>query len=100
MEQYKTDYEKYQEAKERVKEIKGFYGHLFSYIVVNGFLLFINLYFSPKHLWFFWPMMGWGIGLLFHAFGVFDIFPFLGKDWEQKKIDEILEKEKETKKWE
>jgi hypothetical protein len=37
--------------------------------------------------------------LFFHAVGVFNIIPFFGKDWDDKKIKEIMEKEKNTK-WE
>ena len=35
--------EKYFAAKKQVDEIRGFYGNLISYFVVNLFLLFINL---------------------------------------------------------
>ena len=94
-----VDKEKYENAKKRVKELKGFYSHLASYILIISFLCFINFRFSPEHIWFYWPMLGWGIGLFFHAVGVFNIIPFFGKDWEDKKITEIMEKEKQTK-WE
>ena len=97
MEANQFNIEKYNKAKKRVKELKEFYSHLASYLVVIPFLIFINLYFSPKHIWFYWPMLGWGIGLFFHAVGVFNIIPFFGKDWDDKKIKEIMEKEKNTK---
>ena len=35
----------------------------------------------------------WGIGVLFHWIGVFEIVSFVGKDWEDKKIKELMEKE-------
>ena len=92
METNQFDIEKYNKAKKRVKELKEFYSHLASYLVVIPFLIFINLYFSPKHIWFYWPMLGWGIGLFFHALGVFNVFPFFGKDLDDKKIKEIMEK--------
>jgi uncharacterized membrane protein len=83
---------RYEEAKKRVEEIKGFYLHLVSYIVVNLVLLAINLLTSPEHLWFFWPLAGWGIGLVLHAFTVFS--GLWGKSWEERKIKEIMEKNK------
>ena len=83
---------KYQEAKKRVEEIKGFYFHLISYIVVNAILVVINLLTSPEYLWFIWPIIGWGVGLLIHAFTVFG--NVMGKAWEERKIKEILEKDK------
>ena len=97
MENTNQEFERYQKAKKRVKEIKGFYGNLVSYVLVISFLTFINLKYTPEHLWFFWPMLGWGIGLLFHAFGVFKIVPFFGEDWEERKIKELMEEEKSKK---
>lgn len=89
--------ERYFKAKKRVEEIKGFYGNLAAYIVVNIGLLVLNLVTSPGHLWFFWPMIGWGIGVVFHGMKVFNYMPFLGQDWEQQKIREIMEKERQQK---
>ncbi len=97
MENTNQEYERYQAAKKRVNEIKGFYGNLVSYILVNLFLIFINLKYSPEHLWFFWPMLGWGFGLLGHASKVFNWLTFLGKDWEEKKIQEFMEEENQKK---
>ena len=91
--------ERYFKAKKQVEEIKGFYGNLTAYIVINIFFLILNLKTSPEHLWFFWPMLGWGIGVIVHGFKVFNYMPFLSKNWEDKKIKEFMEKEK-SEKWE
>jgi hypothetical protein len=40
-------------------------------IAVSILLIVINLSSSTQYLWFKWPLMGWGIGVLFHALGVF-----------------------------
>lgn len=89
-----SDFEKYQNAKKQVEEIKGFYSHLLSYLIVMGVLIFINLKYSPEYLWFLWTMTGWGIGLFFHAVKVFNWFPFIGKDWEEKKVQQFMDEEK------
>ena len=89
--------ERYFQAKKRVEEIKGFYGNLIAYIVVNIGLMVINLLTSPEYLWFFWPMLGWGIGVLFHGMKVFNYMPFFGKEWEEKKIKEFMDKEEQSK---
>jgi hypothetical protein len=89
--------ERYFKAKKKVDAMKGFYGNLISYILVNIGLIVINLLTTPDYLWFFWPMIGWGIGLLFHGLKVFNCMPFLGKDWEDQKIKEFMEKEKQNK---
>jgi hypothetical protein len=95
MEHFNEKYERYQRARKQVEEIKGFYVNLACYICVNLFLLFINLKYSPEYLWFFWPMLGWGLGLLFHAMKAFNFTPFPGKDWEERKLKEFMDKEKQ-----
>jgi hypothetical protein len=85
----------YFKAKKRVEEIKGFYGNLLSYCLVIPFLIFINYWTSWSFQWFWFPMLGWGMGLVFHAFGVFGY----GKSWEERKIREIMEQEERTNTW-
>ena len=86
--------EKYEAAKRRVKELKDFYKNLITYISVNIILIIINLVTSPGNLWFYWVTIFWGVGILLHASKTF-IFKgiFLGKEWEEKKIKEIMEKD-------
>lgn len=86
---YISDSEKYNRAKKRVDEIKGFYGGLIAYCVVIPFLIFINYRTSWEYQWFWFPMFGWGLGVVIHAFTVFGY----GSDWEDRKIREIMEKD-------
>ena len=79
-------------AKDRVEKLKGFYGNLISYCCVIPVLVFINLK-TGGFQWFWFPMFGWGMGLTFHAIETFGY----GKSWEEKKIQEILNKDKQTK---
>jgi len=84
---------KYQRAKKRVEALKGFYVHLGVYVSVNILLFLINIIASPDSLWFFWPLMGWGIAIVVHGVSVFGFGRLPGADWEEKKIREIMEKE-------
>ena len=84
--------DKYQKAKRRVEEIRGFYIHLVVYVLVNALLFLIDITTSPDDLWFFWVLLGWGIGLAAHAVHVFGIGSWLGPEWEEKKINETLDK--------
>ncbi|MGV3696566.1 2TM domain-containing protein [Flavobacterium sp.] len=97
MQQHNEEYERYQRARKQVEEIKGFYVHFIVYLMVMGFLIYINLRYTPGYLWFLWSMFGWGIGVAFHAIKVFGFFHFFDKDWEERKIKEFLEKEKQSK---
>ena len=85
----------YYRAKKRVEELKGFYGNLISYLIVIPILAFINLRYMPEFQWFWFSAAGWGFGVTMHALRVFGY----GKNWEEKQIAAILEKEKNTKKW-
>ena len=44
--------------------------HFLVYLAVNALLIVINLATTPGKYWFFWPLLGWGIGVAGHAFGV------------------------------
>lgn len=83
---------RYQQAKERVQEIKGFYVHLMIYLIVNAGIFLVNILVTPKHLWFYWPILGWGVGILAHGVGVFGLGPFFGHEWEERKIKQIMDK--------
>ena len=92
---FNEEYNAYARAKERVKQLKGFYGNLISYCIVIPSLALINYFTYFGYQWFWFPMLGWGMGLTFHAFGVFGY----GKSWEERKIQEIINKEKKNN-WE
>ncbi len=47
-----------------------FFGHLRAYLIVNGVLLMMD-FFVPGPMWAQWPIMGWGIGIAFHASAAF-----------------------------
>lgn len=76
----------YRRAFKRVKDLKSFYGNLTSYVLIIPFLAIINMITSPSDWWFYWPMLGWGLGIILHAIQVFG----LGKNWEEKKLNELL----------
>ncbi|MEE9407296.1 MAG: 2TM domain-containing protein [Polaribacter sp.] len=96
-------------AKKRVKAIKGFYVHLIVYILVNIFISGVVIFglmqndysfkdaisnFGVYSTWLFW-----GIGMFFHWLGVFGFQSLgFGKDWEEKKIKEMMDKEDERNK--
>jgi hypothetical protein len=84
----------YERAKKRVGELKGFYANLITYCIVIPTLVFINLK-TTSFQWFWFPMLGWGLGLSFHAFAVFGY----GKSWEERKVQEIMNKENKKSSW-
>jgi Histidine kinase/2TM domain len=87
----------YLKAQKKVEDIKGFYGNLMSYIIVITGLAILNIFTSPEHLWFLYPAIGWGIGVVIHFCSVYSYIPFLGRDWEERKLNELMEKERNNK---
>ncbi len=67
LEEYKEAYRELKKEEER----RGFLTHFAIYVVVNTMLITINLLYSPNDIWFIFPLIGWGIGILMHyLFGV------------------------------
>jgi hypothetical protein len=57
---------------ERRADMKiGFRIHALVYVLVNAGLVVLNLLTTPGHIWFVWPILGWGVGLLGHGLGVY-----------------------------
>lgn len=80
----------YRKAQKRVKQKKGFYIHFSVYIAVGIFFLTMNLVTDPWDLWFFYPLMPWGVSLLIHYFAIFGLpgkERVLTSKWEEKEME-------------
>ena len=62
LEEYKKAYREIVSEEEKI----GFSVHLVVYVLVNAMLIAINFIDSPDDIWFFYPLIGWGIGLSMH----------------------------------
>jgi hypothetical protein len=82
--------EDYLRASARMDELKAFYRHILTYVLIIPFLIVINYMTYWDYKWFWFPMVGWGIGLGIHALVTYGF----GSDWEKRKIREIMENEK------
>mgnify|MGYP000011715400 CR=1 FL=1 len=95
---------KYVRAKKRVEDIKSFYKHLSVYLIINfvfiGRRIYKDIQFGDSvfeafsdfsnYRFFFW----WGIILIFHAIGTFGIPNLFSKNWEERKIKELMDENK------
>ena len=82
---------KYIEAKRQVDAMKGFYIHLLVFVCVMSGLVGINVL-TKTDWWVQWPLLGWGVGILGHGIGVFMPIQLFGREWEERKIKERMEK--------
>lgn len=103
-----TSDERYNMAYKKVKRIKGFLSHLRIYLIVNAIIIIsnVNSHFFGRgegHGLLDWQTYStavfWGIGLLAHGLSVYGRDLFFSEDWEEKKIQKIMEKESSNTKW-
>ncbi|CAN1524680.1 2TM domain containing protein [Flavobacteriaceae bacterium] len=97
--------EPYNMAYKRVKRIKGFYIHALVYVIVNAFIIISSFNRNLLNQEGFWNLetfstaLFWGVGLVAHGLSVFGRNLFFGSKWEERKIQEFMEKDK-SQKWE
>ena len=84
----------YRRAHRRMKAIQVFYAHLTVYFGVNLMLFFVDM-FTGSGIWFFWPVLVWGGGIALHASITFRWLPFFSSEWEEAKIRDIMEEERQ-----
>ena len=95
------EYTKYERAKKRIEDIKGFYTHLSIYLVINVLMIlaalglftgtFIPIQF-PVWSYFTTPFF-WGIAIFIHWLYVFKSHYNPFKDWEERKIKQFMEED-------
>jgi len=100
MERFDENDIEYQQARRQVDQLRGFYGHLFAYITVNAVIVVYNcMNLKPGESYFqfknFFTATFWGIGLAAHAVTVFLPRISFIKRWEDRKIKELMGKQKE-----
>jgi len=84
---------KYKLAKKRVEKLKGFYIHFTIYLLMMPIFIYLNYISRAGFPWALFPIVGWGIGVTSHASETFNYNPFFGKNWEERKIRELMDKE-------
>jgi len=83
---------RYLRAKEKVEKIKGFYSNLTSYLIVLPILVYVNFR-TSDFPWVIFPALGWGFGVVVHGMEAYGYNPFMGKNWEERKIREFMDNE-------
>lgn len=80
LEDYKNAYREIKAEAEK----RGFLVHLVVYVLVNTMLIAINFIYSPEDIWFFYPLIGWGIGITAHYLNAVRWIEKLLKEMEAK----------------
>jgi 2TM domain-containing protein len=84
------DQELRERAVERLKKKSEFRSHLTSFLLVNAFLVGIWAFTGQGYFWPIWPILGWGVGVGFHAWDTYGR-PSSGPSEEQirREIDKL-----------
>lgn len=80
----------YEWARERAEALQGLYIHILVYVVVNACLFGINWLSKGDSgsWWFYWPLLGWGVGLVIHILTV--ATPVFSARWVDRRTERIL----------
>jgi hypothetical protein len=98
----------------RVHRLAEFYRHLLTFVIIMSLVWIGNVIWihgadptylpgliagergwSWKYLWGVWPSLGWGIGVICHGITVLPFWNFLSEDWEDRKVRELMERERQ-----
>jgi hypothetical protein len=63
------------EAVLRLRKRREFTAHVLAYVMVNATLVMVWALTGASFFWPIFPLMGWGIGLVFHAWDVYRAEP-------------------------
>jgi hypothetical protein len=70
---------------ERDKAINGFYTHFIIFLAVIAGLAIVNLV-EGNAFWIQWVVLGWGIGIGYHAFKVFITRPRIEQQQRERRL--------------
>ena len=87
----------------RVHRLAEFYRHVFGYVIVNLTLWGANVWMLWGtaaggrfwSYWAIWPTFWWGIGVFVHGLSVLPYWSFFSQEWEDRKVKELMQKERQ-----
>ncbi|WP_194766706.1 dihydrofolate reductase [Tamlana sp. I1] len=88
-------------AQKRIKQKKRLYFHFVLFLIGGAFLILANtvLGFGQEFTilgqeWFVLAILIWLFFLVYHIFNVYVTHKFMGKDWEKKQLEKLVDKQK------
>ena len=93
MSRHLSEEDLYREARKIVEAKKGFYVHFVIYLIVSAVIYIVYRLTWTGYPWFIWPILGWGVGVLFHFLGVF--FFSRQSNWDKRAIEKEVQRLKQ-----
>lgn len=84
-------------AQNRIKQKKRLFYHFVLFLIGSVFLILINkiLNYGENYDWFLWAITLWAFLFVLHAFNVLVTQKLLGKDWERRQREKLVQKQKD-----
>ena len=79
-----------EEARRYVRRKRIFYTVLAIWIALSTMWFLIDLFDDSSSFWFYWPMLGTGIGVAITGLVLLGIGGLFGADWERREIEKYL----------
>lgn len=75
-------------AYSRLNRVKSFYNHLIKFVLIIAALGVFNYLKTPSKPWIMWVIIGWGTGLIWHAYRTF--VRGFNPEWEKSYIEKQM----------
>jgi hypothetical protein len=82
--------ESLKEARRYVRRKRIFYTVLAIWIALSLMSFTIDMFDDSSSYWFFWPMLGTGIGVVITGITLLGVGGLFGADWERREIEKYL----------
>ena len=89
-------HEQLEHAQRRIVQKKRLFIHFIVFLAGSVFLVLINkfLKYGEEYDWFIWAITFWAFLLVLHAINVFITHKFMGKDWERRQREKLVQLQK------
>lgn len=91
-----AQHEQMEYAQRRINQKKRLYYHFVLFLVGSVFLVLLNKVFKygAEYNWFKWAILFWAFLFAIHLFNVYVTHHFMGRDWERKQREKLVEKQR------
>ncbi len=92
--------EQYEYARQRIRQKKNLMRHFIFFLAGAMLFLVLDLLLNQGHglifpNWSVWAVLIWAFILVIHAFNVFALNKFMGKEWEDRQLEKLKARQAE-----
>lgn len=90
-------HEQIEYAQDRIRKKKNLYRHFVWFLIGSVVLVILNkvLKYNEAYDWSYWVIVLWAFFFLVHLVNVFIMNEFMGRNWERKQREKLVQKQQE-----